>query len=133
MHKITQKQRNNLLEAARLIEANPERFGMWDWVCRTTACVAGWAIMVDRKRKSLAWASRWFNDLTLYEERQVIKQATGLNRNAGGEVLFSDDDWLDCKAKDDYLTANNPEEAAKAAADYVRWFVENHTTVEKSK
>lgn len=136
MHKITEKQRNNLLEAARLIEANPEHFDMGDWVCGTTACVAGWAIMANRSRKSVAWTTKWWAKLNADQKDAEIERATGSERvfsSTKPHNLFYNSGWFDCEASRAYDAAQTPEERAKAAADYVRWFVENHTEVEKSK
>jgi hypothetical protein len=130
MHTITKKQQENLLEAARLIEANPEHFDMRTWFCGTSACIAGYAIMVDRKRKSVPFASKWFNDLCEGDRDHHIRQACGFR----DDYLFIDWQWHDCLPQSLYLSARKERDRinqAKSAADYVRWFVENHTKVEE--
>jgi hypothetical protein len=133
MHTITKKQQENLLEAARLIEANPRHFSMSGWICGSTACVAGWAMMVDQKRTDLSGAEKWFDNLTYENKTASIIRACGFYDGK----LFLATEWIDCLPKSKYRRAIdgdwNEQEKAKAAADYVRWFVANHTTVEKSK
>jgi hypothetical protein len=127
MHKITKRQQGNLSKAADLIEANPEHFDMEVWVCETSACIYGYAAMVDQD-KSIKQMDKWFNNnLRSYERDNALHTACGF----WDVRLFTGLDWFDCEAKLRYFNAVTLEAKAKAAADYVRWFVENHTEVSK--
>jgi hypothetical protein len=111
---------------------------MNDWICNTSACIGGWAVMIERKRKSLKLADKWWFKTTFPQQAREITQATGMSPSAPiGKMLFFIEFWLINKTRTDYrlaLHTGNDKAKAKAAADYVRWFVENHTKVEeKSK
>ncbi|HEY0658250.1 MAG TPA: hypothetical protein VGD05_07235 [Pyrinomonadaceae bacterium] len=111
-----------LRKTANAIEANPEHFDMEYYVgygCETTACIAGRALFIHEKRKYLKpFCNKYDDRFPVNETRKLL----GLNREKFWQLTIIQL-WLESDAKTAYLNAKTPEEKARAAAEYVRWFV----------
>jgi hypothetical protein len=134
-----------LLEIASRIESEPEKFDMSNWfaasrqekdgTCGTTACIAGWAVALE-SRKSL---SRLYREINIEEnEHETYHESGNIEARASlilgldeyqTSALFYTTGWRNSELYDAYHLAREEGDSkakAQAAADYIRWFVENN-------
>lgn len=115
-----------LLKVADAIEANPEHFDMENWfqdtACGTAACIGGWALHLHKQKKSLMLTDKYFTKAInpVAEMRRILKLP-----HVDFEALTLVGQWENVALRRRYYNAQTPKTKAKAAAEYVRWFVEN--------
>lgn len=141
-YQITQKQYDNLLKSADFIETHEQNFTMIGWVCDSVMCIGGTAIMMNKGHKQVSALSAWADELPFGGIFNELVKATGFTKEH--KELFFEDCWLKSEYTDAYIDAKSTyrtakagskeetkakKEMAQAAANYVRWYLENHVEV----
>lgn len=121
-----------LLKVRDAILADPTKFRMEWWFqkepkspCGTSACIAGHALAITKKWKTLEAGTKYYLDIVGFfggeEVSQAAARAFGLD-GVSADKLFAKDLWPK-SFKNRYKRAHTAKQRAKAAADRIDSFI----------